>query len=344
MRNFCKELVAHDFFQKCVSFSDKRYAYFDVVTKALAIEIEGLEVGFRFDDLKALFESQANFSRQSAAAKRIRATLDYLHKAFPSRSPVLRNRSVVQSIITTAAQIVATERGGEQGPEFRKFIESFVAELSKQVELGLRATDHDYIAFQRSVNANVRAGAKTRNEILLRKMFRSSPTLASVFDPSMVAKAGVNGEIRRIGNLIDNLIQELNSSFSAKHGKDLFKATSKTVSAQKRLQKTVSDFADYKLFIENAYFLFWEGPGERLVGIIPQSFTDINELRTDLQHDVDHGKSAKVIAKRRKISEAFKRYGNASSPQTIAPEQFVIFQLNLLNKVERDLESLKAKI
>ena len=76
LRNFCKELVGHPFFKNCVSLADKRYAYFDVIAKAVAIEIEGLEVGFRFDDLKALFEAQASFSHQSAAAKRIRATLD----------------------------------------------------------------------------------------------------------------------------------------------------------------------------------------------------------------------------------------------------------------------------
>ncbi len=344
LRNFCKELARHEFFQKCVSFSDKRYAYFDVAAKAAAIEIEGLDVGFRFDDLKALFETQASFSSQSAAAKRIRATLDFLRRAFPENSPVLRNRSVVQSIITIAAQIVATGRGGEHGEEFRKFIESFVAELSKQVELGLKATDHDYIAFQRSVSANVREGAKTRNEILLRKLFRSNPSLASVFDPSMVAKAGVSGELRRIGNSIDELIARLNALLGAKIGKDLFKATSKTVSAQKQLQKAISSFDDYKDFVENVYFLFWEGPGERLVGITPQSFTDINELRTDLQHDVDHGKESKVVAKRKKMSAAFAKYGIAPTPQTIAPEQFVIFQLNLLNALERDLQSLLTKM
>ena len=192
---------------------------FDVVTKALAIEIEGLEVGFRFDDLKALFESQANFSKTiSGGQANSRDPRLSAQGVSRRRSPVLRNRSVVQSIITTAAQIVATgSEAGNKRPEFRKFVESFVAELSKQVELGLRATDHDYIAFQRSVNANVRAGAKTRNEILLRKMFRSSPTLASRL--SILAwspEPGLSGEIRRVGNLIDDLIQELNSIFQRK--------------------------------------------------------------------------------------------------------------------------------
>jgi len=344
LRDFCKELSKHEFFQKSASFSDKRYAYFDVIAKAAAIEIDGLEIGFRFDDLKALFESQTNFSNQSTAAKRIRATLDYLRLAFPTKSPVLRNRSIVQSVITTAAQIVATGRGKGHEGEFRKFIEGFVTELSRQVELGLNATDRDYIAFQRSVNANIREGAKTRNEIILRKMFRSASSLASVFDPSKVAQAGIAGEIQRLSDRIDDLIHGLNEVYAAKHGVDLFKATSKTVAAQKKLKAPISNYSNYKEFIENAYFLFWEGPGQRLAESMPESFTDINGLRTDLQHDVDHGKPGKVAATRKKISAAFKKYASAPTPQTIAPEQFVIFQLNLLYSIETDLRMLQPKI
>jgi len=344
LRNFCRDVAKHEFFKKSVIFSDKRYAYFDVAAKAVAIAIEGPDTGLRFDDLKQLFETQSNFSNQSAAARRIRATLDYLRRAFPTKSDVLRNRSIVQSIITLSAEIVATSRSAELESQFQTFVEGFVSELSRQVELGLRATDNDYIAFQRSVNANVREGAKTRHEILLRKMFRSNPALAAIFDPSMVAKSGVAGELQRIGNNISDLVERVNTVYNAKSGNDLFKSTTKTVSAQKKLQKPISSFDEYKEFVSSAYFLFWEGPGERLNGITPQSFADINELRTDMQHDVDHGKAGMIVAKRRKMSEAFKRYGHAPTPQTIAPEQFVIFQLNLLNELERDLQSLQSKI
>ena len=175
-------------------------------------------------------------------------------------------------------------------------------------------------------------------------MFRSDPSLAAIFDPSMIATAGVAGELQRIGNSIDELVEKININYNAKRGKDLFKSTIKTISAQKRLRKPISSFEDYKDFISSAYFLFWEGPGERLNALQPQSFADINELRTDMQHDIDHGKVSKVAAKRKKMSEAFKKYGHSPTPQTIAPEQFVIFQLNLLNEVERDLQSLQSKI
>ena len=86
LRNFCRQMVKHDFFQTKVRFSDKRYAYFDVASKVAAIEIEGLETGLRFDDLKAIFESQTNFSAKSAVGKRIMETLDFLNRGFAAKS------------------------------------------------------------------------------------------------------------------------------------------------------------------------------------------------------------------------------------------------------------------
>ena len=115
LRDFCRQLAKHNFFATKVRFSDKRYAYFDVVSKMAAIEIDGLETGFRFDEIKSIFENQANFFQKSAAGKRITDTLDYLDRAFPAKSPELRNRSLVQSFATLAAQIVKS-RGG---PGFR---------------------------------------------------------------------------------------------------------------------------------------------------------------------------------------------------------------------------------
>lgn len=52
-----------------------------------------------------------------------------------------------------------------------------MAELSRQVELGQEATDADYISFQRTVNANVRSGARTRQEQALRPKQGSSGTI-----------------------------------------------------------------------------------------------------------------------------------------------------------------------
>ena len=48
-----------------------------------ALEIEGIESGLRYDDLKSVFESQASFSPRSNVAQRLRAALDYLDRVVP---------------------------------------------------------------------------------------------------------------------------------------------------------------------------------------------------------------------------------------------------------------------
>lgn len=345
LREFCrKNLSRHPFFTTKVAFADKRFAFFDVASKVAAIEIEGLDAGLRFDDLKATFENQGNFSAGSAVAQRLIATFDYLNIAFPTKSPELRNRSIVQSIATLAARIVATGRRAGYEERFRAFVLAFISELSRQVELGHGATDPDFLRFQASVNANVRSGTRARHEILLRKMLRFDPGFTDLFDAAIVAESGVSGDIKRVGLSLGDLISKANAIYAAKHGKDLFKPTNKTVAALTRLTHPITSYSAYKDFISDLYFIFREALGSRLDGNFPGSFSDVNDLRTDLQHDLDHGKAKDAAAKRMKVSSAFAKYSGSSTPSTIAPERFPIFQANLLSALETDLRALSATI
>lgn len=340
LRDFCRSMVEHSFFKTKIRFSDKRYAYFDVASKVAAIEIEGLETGLRFDDIKEIFVGQARFSEKSAAAKRIIETLDFLDRAFPAKSPELRNRSLVQSFATLASQIVRSSKSSGFETKFYNFVKIFLAEYSKQVELGLNATDQDYVQFQRTINANVRGAAKIRHGILLRKLLRIDPAFVDLLDQSVVLESGMSADIKRLSDSIGDLIEKVNAKFSAKHGDDLIKATNKTNAAIRRFAKPVRDYVGYKDFISDLYFVFREGVGTRLSGNVPASFTDINLLRTDVQHDIDHGKQSDVSSKRKKISGAFGKYATGSTPVTLAPERFPVFQASLLAAIERDLRQL----
>jgi hypothetical protein len=78
LRDFAVKLTKHDFFRR-IAASNKRYGHFDIVAKAAAIEIDGLDVGLRYDDLRAVFQSQATFSSTSNVAKRLKAGLDFVN-------------------------------------------------------------------------------------------------------------------------------------------------------------------------------------------------------------------------------------------------------------------------
>ena len=343
LRDFCKSAAKSSFLLKKIAIPDTRYAHFDIMAKVSCIEIEGLDSGLRLDDVKVVFEHQSSFSESSATAKRIKASLKLLDSAFPDQEKALRTRSVVQSLITLACRIILT--GKEKGKEdqLRVFIKQFLGALSKQVELGQAATDSDYLAFQASVNANVKSGARTRQEILLRKLFQLAPSLAAIFDPSTLAEAGVAGRIRTLSDSIGILIGQVNERYAAIHGEDLIKATNKTTQALLKLKQPVEGFESYKEYVDNLYFVFREGPGSKLLDNPPKSFQDVNELRTELRHDVDHGKGGKVRSKRKKLAETFVRYAGSGTPTTLEPNLFVLVQANILGALEADLRALLLK-
>lgn len=343
LRDYCKSMSKHRFFKDTVATPDTRYAHFDIVAKVATIEIEGLDNGLRFDDISQVFSSNSAFALTSAAAKRIRTALDLLQKAFKGKGSSLRTRTVVQSLITLTCKIVATGRSHGHEIHLRKFFETFMSELAEQVEKGQSATDSDYVAFQLSVNANVKGGAKTRQEIMLRKLFRITPELAEVFDPSVIAESGVSGRVAILGDSIAELVTQVNGRYAAIKGEDLFKATNKTAQALLRIRKPAGDLNAYKSMIDDLYFLFRESAGNRLGGTWPASFAHINDLRTDLRHDVDHGDAAKVRAKRRKAGTTFALYAGGGTPDTIEPAKFPLVQSNILGAIEGDLRGLSTK-
>src|SRR5437867_2046093 len=75
LRDYCRATAKHPFFKETIAITDTRYSHFDIAAKVATVEIEGLETGLRFEDIKDVFESQRNFSHTSAVGRRIRAAL-----------------------------------------------------------------------------------------------------------------------------------------------------------------------------------------------------------------------------------------------------------------------------
>ncbi|GAA3573150.1 hypothetical protein GCM10022197_32430 [Microlunatus spumicola] len=340
LTKFARSLAKHPFFTAKVSIKDTRKAYFDIASKALSIEVDTIDVGLRYDDLKAVFEANNLFSEKSNVALLLFKTLGYLNDSFPSKSPVLRNRSTIQSTITLAAKIVQTGKAGGTEELFRAFMEKFGSELASQVELGQKATDHDYLDFQRTLSANVKVGPKRRHEILVRKMLLFDPEWIEVLGASALQVGSMEKDIARLTGQLEVLVSTKNDEYSAKYGHDFFKATNKTAGAMSHIRTPILDFDQYTTLISDLYFIFREAAGQRLTSV-PSSFEDVNLLRTGLQHDVDHGKPGAVAAKKKKIGQAFKKYSASSaSPATLAPAKFPIVQAALLQALVSDLDKL----
>jgi Protein of unknown function DUF262 len=340
LRDYCVKLAKHPFFSETTVVTNKRYAYFDIAAKAMVLEIEGIDSGLRYEDVKAVFDANQKFSGNSAVAKRLEKALDLLHTTFPPAFNSFRNRTIVQSVITLISHLLQSGLTVASSEELRKFIEHFLIELSRQVELGQRATDQDYLTFQRTVNANVRTGSHTRQEILLRKLYRYKPSFFSLLSASQSLSDGVASDIAKTASEIRELIQVTNERYAAKHGTDLFKPTNKTIGALNNIQNTVTDLNEYKKLIENLYFVFREGTGQRLDDQVPESFSDVNDLRTLNEHDVDHGKANKVSAKRKKLSSIFQKYAGVPTPDALDPILFPVAHANILGALVSDLRQL----
>ncbi|MCK4605885.1 MAG: DUF262 domain-containing protein [candidate division Zixibacteria bacterium] len=344
LRDFCARHAKHEFFKNKTCISDRRYGHFDVLAKCAAIEVDGLDIGLRYDDLHAVFVSQSSFSPKSNVAKRVKATIEFLDGAFQTQNRRLRNRTIVQSLFTLAARVVETGKSTGWQQRFTEFFDSFMDELSKQIHLGHMATDPDYLEFQKTVSANVRSGPKTRQQILMRKLFLFDSRFLDLFDPKVVLGSGLTQGIQTYGSHIADLVDTINRKYSAINGMDLFKMTTITARSIRSLVTPIRDVGQYKCLIDSLYFTFWEGTGNRLEGGKPQSFKDVNSLRTSERHDVDHGKDAKVKTKKKTIGGVCKKYSGVASPDQLGPEQFARMQMKLYVELSKDLQHLLSKI
>lgn len=343
LKDFCKRMSKHEFFKSRVAFADKRYAHFDVMAKVAALEVEGLSTGLRYEDVKGVFEAQSNFSDQSQVAKRIKSALDFLAKAIPVNSRALRSRSVTQSLITVICRLQNNDALKGHELKLGEFTAQFVNGLATEVEKGQQATDADFIDFQKSINANVRTGPVVRNRVLLRKLFDFDPDLLDRADESSIASVNFKSDIAAAAKDIRDLLFNINETYAAKQGVDLFKPTNKTAAAQNAIGEPIERFEQYKALIENMFFLFWEGPGSKIEAR-PESFLDIRTLRTDAEHDTDHGSEKEAAKKKLKHGEVFKKYSAATSPAVASPVRFTRLQLHLLIALKKDLTSILAAL
>ena len=178
---------------------------------------------------------------------------------------------------------------------------------------------------------------------MLRKLLSYDPSFTAVFGPGVVASSGIENQVEARAKSILGLVAKINSAYSGANGEDLFKATNKTANALSAIGTPAKNVEAYQSLVDDLYFLFRESPGQRLGENTPESFKDINTLRTDLRHDVDHGEEKKVRAKKKKHSKVFEKYGGAGVPGTVDPEQFVLVHANLLGAIERDLYAVLKK-
>ncbi len=226
------------------------------------------------------------------------------------------------------------------------FFEKFSSDLRTEVEKGQKATDTDLIEYQLAVSyaTSDRESIEKRNEILIKKLILFDPSFAHYFLKEGPSEKSIEKQVLTLANGIGDLIYKCNETYSAKIGEDIFKATNETVKGLRLFGDPIKDHESYGQFIDALYKIIYEGSGvgSRLSPTLPDIVKDIITLRTDLRHDVDHGKKSKIRAKEKRLADTVTKYSGKSSVQLLGKEDFLALQLGILDALKNYLEILSV--
>jgi len=111
----------------------------------------------------------------------MRATYDFLVKAFPSNAAPLDERSFVQAVVALASQLVAGGSSAGHEDEFGRFVAGFHAGLQRQRRARATAIlDEDWAEYLQAMRASLTTAPRKRHDILVRNMCKVAPDLAKL--------------------------------------------------------------------------------------------------------------------------------------------------------------------
>lgn len=347
MRDFCHAVADNPFFAERIGIKDTRYTHFETVVKWVFVEARGIQSQMRYPQLESLLKDNRTFSRSSDTAKKIEGAVEFLSKAFPNDCKVVRNRANALSICMLAARVQAQKLTSDTAAkQFQDFVQTFFRQLSAEVQKGVKAVDKELLRYQQAISSGSTGGDSIRSRIaiLTKRLATHSATfsgLLSAYDGVGDAASLAVGELHEVSR---TLVYEVNRTYSANNGDDLFKMTTKSSSAIHKLGVPCYDITAYGEFIDALYFLVYEGSGNcKRLPVSAQNFAmDVKFLRADIRHDLDHGSGKDVAEKITRNAEVFKRYSGKMTPEECGPDEFITIQLRILQALVQFLSSLKS--
>jgi hypothetical protein len=139
----------------------------------------------------------------------------------------------------------------------------------------------------------------------------------------------------------------MNKVYDSKKGEDLFKLTNELIISMPKIGNSINSKEEYKFFIDALYKIFYEGSGT--LKRIPTSkindnsiFIEIKHLRTDVFHDVEHGKHQDIKKKKKIISDIYYKYCAKKTFNLLNPSDLRTLQSKLLNNLNDELTNLQT--
>ena len=344
LRDFCHDMVTKPFFAQRIGIKNTRYTHFETVVKWVFVEARGIQPQMRYQQLESLLNDNRRFSRSSDVAVRVSGAIDFLGKAFPVECKVVRNRANALSVCMLASRVHA--QGLDAATSlFQDFVQTFFGQLSAEVQRGSGAVDKELLRYQQAITSGSTGGDSIRDRISI--LTKRLAAHAPFFSTLLSSYSGVQDiAVRAVSELQDSvrgLVYEINKKYSGIHGEEMFKMTNKSSQALYELGRPCIDVASYGGFVDNLYFLVYEGSGScgRLPSPVPEFAMDIKFLRSDIRHDLDHGPAASAAKKLKRSANAFEKYSGKKAPEECGRDEFASMQLRILTALVQFLTDLK---
>lgn len=180
MRDFVKDLSEHPFFESC-KFKNSRFTYDLVAAQMTCLEIAGKSVSIRDGDLNKMYKEQSDFDKNGKVAKKIKDVLEYLHRAFPEKTPELEHHSVITLFSLVSEMIEKFDCNGTEQKLNEWFID-FERERETDKEKDEESRDIQLIEYQRLTGHSTDAeeSLSSRLEQMQRRFFLEVPDLEQI--------------------------------------------------------------------------------------------------------------------------------------------------------------------
>ena len=344
LRDFCHEIARNPFFEKRIGIKNTRYTHFETVVKWVFVEARGIQPQMRYQQLESLLMENRTFSRSADIAKRVIGAIEFLNRAFPEECKVVRNRANALSICMLASR-VHVQKLDSFTAQFRDLVNTFFRQLSAEVQRGAGAADKELLQYQQAITSGSTGGDSIRERIsiLTKRLATHSPVFASLLSSYSEVQDTANRDISNLQNTARDLVYKINRQYSAEQGQDLFKMTTKSSHALNAIAMRCVDITTYGEFVDNLYFLVYEGSGncKRLPSTNSAFAMDVKFLRADVRHDLDHGPRSAVSKKVKRNAEVLRKYSGKSTPEECGPDELMTAQLGILSALVKFLISME---
>ena len=356
MTQFIKKISSHNFFRNKIILKNNRLAHFAVAAQITLLLSDGIR-SIKFKDLSDFFNNNKAFDENCKTGKNLKKLLNEVDKIFVKQNYVLRNRALIISFFLLLKTLQDNGLKINEGirTSLRKFYEEFYTKLQGEVEKGANATDAELIIFQSKVSqdADSRESIQTRNNILSRNLILYDNTFRKYLDTSEIDNEYLQLKIARDTKaLADSCFENmanLNKIYDSKSGEDLFKLTNQLIISMPKIGNAINSKEDYKFFIDALYKIFYEGSGglKRIpISLVNDNsiFIEIKHLRTDMFHDVEHGKQHDIKKKKQTISDIYYKYSSKKTFTLLKVSDLRILQSKLLISLDRELSNIQITI